>query len=484
MAAAAKMRMAGQICASPTRFIAHRSVYADFVELLRRGRSAPCASATVSPPACRWVRSSTPPAGRHPFAGGRRQDARRARRRRRPPHRRQAATSTHPTVLADVPLDADAMTSEPFGPLGCAFRSPPGRTSFRLALANKLSVGLSAYAFTNTLHDAERICARTRMRRACRSTGGSSARRAPTHRSAASRKAASAAKAGAESLRRLPGQQDRAAKHGCEFLTHLNTSASSCRCTRAHRAGHVRDMSNTANGNRPRPSSRLASSAPAPWGAASRRCAHAAGCSVQLFDMPSRRGRGAGARCVRDDLAQGVAKGRCRRKTRTRRSPASAGQRAEPAGRLRPGGRGHRREAGGQAGAVPHAGGHRRPDCILATNTSSLSVTAIAAACSNAAARGGLALLQSRAAHAPGGSHPGAADRTDGRGGAGGLSKRVGHRAVVTSDSPGFVVNHAGRAFVTEGLKLLAERAPTTRCSTRSCAPAPASAWVRSSCWT
>jgi 3-hydroxybutyryl-CoA dehydrogenase len=29
---------------------------------------------------------------------------------------------------------------------------------------------------------------------------------------------------------------------------------------------------------------------------------------------------------------------------------------------------------------------------------------------------------------------------------------------VVTSDSPGFVVNHAGRAFVTEGLKLLSER--------------------------
>src|SRR5205085_7678864 len=38
------------------------------------------------------------------------------------------------------------------------------------------------------------------------------------------------------------------------------------------------------------------------------------------------------------------------------------------------------------------------------------------------------------------------------------LSQRVGHRAIVTSDSPGFVVNHAGRAFVTEGLKMLAER--------------------------
>ena len=38
------------------------------------------------------------------------------------------------------------------------------------------------------------------------------------------------------------------------------------------------------------------------------------------------------------------------------------------------------------------------------------------------------------------------------------LSKRMGYRAIVTYDSPGFVVNHAGRAYVTEGLKLLAER--------------------------
>jgi 3-hydroxybutyryl-CoA dehydrogenase len=38
------------------------------------------------------------------------------------------------------------------------------------------------------------------------------------------------------------------------------------------------------------------------------------------------------------------------------------------------------------------------------------------------------------------------------------LSRRIGHRPIVVPDSPGFVVNHAGRAFVTEGLKLLAEK--------------------------
>ena len=60
-----------------------------------------------------------------------------------------------PTVLADVPLEADAMTTEPFGPLGLCV--PVASLDEGLELANALSVGLSAYAFTNSLHDAERI---------------------------------------------------------------------------------------------------------------------------------------------------------------------------------------------------------------------------------------------------------------------------------------------------------------------------------------
>lgn len=97
-------------------------------------------------------------------------------------------------------------------------------------------------------------------------------------------------------------------------------------------------------------------------------------------------------------------------------------------------------------------------ECILATNTSSLSVTAIASACEHPARVAGWHFFnpvpRMRVVEVI------IAPRTAPEVGAAlvALSTRVGHRAIETSDSPGFVVNHAGRAFVTEGLKLLAER--------------------------
>lgn len=98
------------------------------------------------------------------------------------------------------------------------------------------------------------------------------------------------------------------------------------------------------------------------------------------------------------------------------------------------------------------------PDCILASNTSSLSVTAIAAACRHPHRVAGWHFFNPvprmrvvEVVQAP----RTAADVVSTLAA---LSQRLGHRAVITADSPGFVVNHAGRAFVTEGLKLLAER--------------------------
>ncbi|WP_306567691.1 3-hydroxyacyl-CoA dehydrogenase [Aquabacterium sp.] len=98
------------------------------------------------------------------------------------------------------------------------------------------------------------------------------------------------------------------------------------------------------------------------------------------------------------------------------------------------------------------------PQCILATNTSSLSVTAIASVCTHPERVVGWHFFNPvprmkvvEIIQAPRTSDDVVQQVVS-------LSQKVGHRGVVTSDSPGFVVNHAGRAFVTEGLKLLAER--------------------------
>ncbi|NIR31331.1 MAG: 3-hydroxyacyl-CoA dehydrogenase [Gammaproteobacteria bacterium] len=96
-------------------------------------------------------------------------------------------------------------------------------------------------------------------------------------------------------------------------------------------------------------------------------------------------------------------------------------------------------------------------DCILATNTSSLSVTAIASACSHAERVAGyhffnpvplMKLVEvvdtpltaewvSEALFA--------------------LAVRMGHQPVRASDTPGFIVNHAGRGYGTEALRVVGE---------------------------
>src|SRR5690606_38898596 len=41
------------------------------------------------------------------------------------------------------------------------------------------------------------------------------------------------------------------------------------------------------------------------------------------------------------------------------------------------------------------------------------------------------------------------------------LTEGTGHRAVVTADQPGFLINHAGRGLYTEGLRIVAEQVAT-----------------------
>jgi 3-hydroxybutyryl-CoA dehydrogenase len=104
------------------------------------------------------------------------------------------------------------------------------------------------------------------------------------------------------------------------------------------------------------------------------------------------------------------------------------------------------------------------PDAILATNTSSLSVTEIAAACDRPGRVAGLHFFNPvplmKLVEVVAGERTDAAVTEA----LATLITRTGHRGVHVGDTPGFLVNHAGRAYTTEALKILAEgvAAPAT----------------------
>ena len=95
--------------------------------------------------------------------------------------------------------------------------------------------------------------------------------------------------------------------------------------------------------------------------------------------------------------------------------------------------------------------------CILATNTSSLSVTAIAAACANPERVAGLHFFSPvplmKLVEVIGGllTDPQVVERLLAFG------EALGHTPVRARDTPGFIVNHAGRGYGTEALRILGE---------------------------
>jgi len=97
------------------------------------------------------------------------------------------------------------------------------------------------------------------------------------------------------------------------------------------------------------------------------------------------------------------------------------------------------------------------PQTILATNTSSLSVTAIAAQCHNPERIAGFHFFNPvplmKVVEVIQGLHtqPEVLDQLTQ------LAQHMGHRPVRTKDTPGFIINHAGRAYLTESLKILGE---------------------------
>ncbi len=149
-----KMRNAGQVCTSPTRFFVHRNIYDHFLEIFtKRAEEIPVGdgmdAATQMGPLANDRRLSTmtslvadaQEAGATLMTGGNRIG--------------DKGYFFEPTVLANVPNDARVMQEEPFGPL--AIVNPVSSLDHAIERANSVPYGLAAYGFTNRADYADRM---------------------------------------------------------------------------------------------------------------------------------------------------------------------------------------------------------------------------------------------------------------------------------------------------------------------------------------
>ena len=149
-----KMRNAGQVCTSPTRFYVHESLYRAFTDAfveqvgeVKVGNGLD--AGTVMGPLANHrridalealVRDAKARGGRV-LAGGERLG--------------NSGYFFAPTVLAELPRDARALREEPFGPL--AIINPVSSLDEAIEQANGLPFGLAAYAFTHSAMNAHRL---------------------------------------------------------------------------------------------------------------------------------------------------------------------------------------------------------------------------------------------------------------------------------------------------------------------------------------
>ena len=153
-AGAAKFRNAGQVCISPTRFLVHNSLRDAFAQALVKHAEGlkvgdGLAEGTTLGPlanarriaAMASVVENARKHGATVATGGERIGS--------------AGNFFAPTVLTDVPLEADVFNNEPFGPVA-AIR---GFDSLEdaIAEANRLPYGLAGYAFTKSFKNVHRL---------------------------------------------------------------------------------------------------------------------------------------------------------------------------------------------------------------------------------------------------------------------------------------------------------------------------------------
>lgn len=150
----ATYRNAGQVCISPTRFLVQNGIKDEFARALAEHASGLRvgegldADTQMGPlanerriTAMSELHADAVDRGATVLTGGERLD--------------RAGNFWAPTVLDDVPTESRIFNEEPFGPVA-AIRGFD-RLEEALAEANRLSYGLAAYAFTNSLARADQI---------------------------------------------------------------------------------------------------------------------------------------------------------------------------------------------------------------------------------------------------------------------------------------------------------------------------------------
>jgi succinate-semialdehyde dehydrogenase/glutarate-semialdehyde dehydrogenase len=149
-----KVRNAGQVCVSPTRFYVHEKAYDEFLEVFvntlkkvkvgdgldPETQMGPLAHERRVPTMTRFVENALERGGKVVLGG-------------EPLERTGHFFS--PTVVTDLPEDAMLMTEEPFGPI--APITTFNDTDDVIRRANSLPFGLSSYVFTNSLQTATQV---------------------------------------------------------------------------------------------------------------------------------------------------------------------------------------------------------------------------------------------------------------------------------------------------------------------------------------
>ncbi len=156
-AGAAKFRNAGQVCISPTRFLVHNSLRESFAKALVAraealkvgdGMAEGTAMGPLANPrrlaAMTQFTANAIKSGATLATGGVRLG--------------EQGNFFAPTVLTDVPLEADVFNQEPFGPMA-AIRGFD-KLEDAITEANRLPYGLAGYAFTRSLKNAHLLAQR------------------------------------------------------------------------------------------------------------------------------------------------------------------------------------------------------------------------------------------------------------------------------------------------------------------------------------